>query len=80
MAAAGRTMGVIDATPVDHSLRGRGESYAWESERAAMANYLAARPHLTANQAFRVLRRHPRFWRRPRLSLSGTDPATGPGV
>ena len=80
VAAAGGTMGVIDATPVDHSLRGRGEAYAWEHERAAMSDYLAGRPHLSAGQAFRVLRRYPRFWPQRRPARLGTDPVTGFGV
>ena len=58
---AGATMGVIDATPLDHSLRGRGEAYAWEKERQAMADYLSRRPHLHGREAFTVLQRYPRF-------------------
>ena len=80
VAAAGGTMGLIDATPVDHSLRGRGEACAWERERAAMSDYLAERPHLSADQAFRVLRRFPRFGPQRRPARLGTDPATGFGV
>jgi hypothetical protein len=58
---AGAAMGVIDATPVDHSLRGRSEAYSWERERQAMSHYLARRPYLDASEAFRVLRRYPRW-------------------
>ena len=58
---AGATLGVIDATPVDHSLRRRGETYTWEDERQAMSDYLARRPDLNAREAFRVLERFPRW-------------------
>jgi hypothetical protein len=78
--AARATMGVIDATPVDHSLRGRGEAYGWQRELTAMSDYLAERPHLSARQAFRVLRRYPRFWPQRRPARPGADPATGFGV
>lgn len=58
---AGAAMGVIDATPVDHSLRERGESYSWQGERQAMSDFLAQRPYLDAREAFQVLRRYPRW-------------------
>ena len=58
---AGAAMGVIDATPVDHSLRGRGEAYAWQAELRTMSDYLSRQPHLQGRQAFTVLQRYPRW-------------------
>lgn len=58
---AGATMGIVDATPVDHSLRARGEAYSWQGERQVMSEYLARRPHLDAQEAFRMLQRYPRW-------------------
>ena len=57
----GARMGVIDATPVDHSLRSRGEAYAWRRELEVMGGFLAQRPHLRKEQAFQVLQRHARW-------------------
>jgi hypothetical protein len=61
VSAAGGKMGVIDATPVDHSLRGRGAAYSSDAEIQTMAEYLAERAHLRASEAFRTLRRYYRW-------------------
>jgi hypothetical protein len=58
---AGARMGVIDATPVDHSLRSRGEAYGWRRELEVMGSFLARRPHLSKEQAFQVLQRYARW-------------------
>jgi hypothetical protein len=63
VAAAGGALGVIDATPVDHSLRGRGEAYSSDQELLTMAGYLAEHPHLLSHEAFQVIEHYPR-WRR----------------
>ena len=59
VAAVGGAMGVIDAAPVDHSLRGRGEAYSSDRELQTMASYLAERPHLRSSEAFQVLQAYP---------------------
>ena len=59
----GLAMGIVDALPVDHSLRAQAAAYDKSGEQAAMARYLAATPHLSMAEAFTVVRRYPR--RRP---------------
>ncbi len=60
---AGLSMGIIDATPVDHSFRGQATTYDRTREEAAMHAYLSRTPHLTMGEAFTVLKRHPAGWR-----------------
>ena len=60
---AGLTMGIIDALPVDHSLRGQATTYDRAKEEAAMHAFLAKTPHLPMPDAFTVLKRHPASWR-----------------
>jgi len=55
----GLTMGIVDAVPVDHSLRPQAATYDKERQNAAMARYLAATPHLSMREAFTVLKRYP---------------------
>jgi len=59
----GLAMGIVDALPVDHSLRAQAAAYDKSGEQAAMTRYLAATPHLSMAEAFTVVRRYPR--RRP---------------
>jgi len=54
----GLTMGIVDAVPVDHSLRPQAATYDKERQNAAMARYLAATPHLSMREAFTVLKRY----------------------
>jgi len=56
----GLAMGIVDALPVDHSLRAQAAAYDKSGEDAAMARYLAATPHLSMEEAFTVIRRYPR--------------------
>lgn len=45
-------MGIIDAVPVAHNLRKPVAYYDYETNRKAMARYLAERAHLTKKDAF----------------------------
>lgn len=53
--AAGLRIGIIDATPVDHSLRPQATAYDARITHDAMLRLFAAQPHLTKQQAFTVL-------------------------
>jgi hypothetical protein len=48
-------MGIIDATPVDHSLRKPVENYQYQRANKSMTDYLSQNPHLSKVEAFRVL-------------------------
>jgi hypothetical protein len=61
VAAAGKTMGIIDATPIDHSLRSRNNAYSYNRELENMAKYLAERAHLRQSEAFCILRQVSRW-------------------
>lgn len=50
----GLRMGIVDATPVDHSLRKPVANYSYIEARAAMDRYLSERQHLTSDEAFHV--------------------------
>ncbi len=60
---AGLKLGIIDALPVDHSLRGQATTYDRSTEEAAMHAFLARTPHLPMSEAFTVLERYPAAWR-----------------
>jgi hypothetical protein len=53
--AAGRRIGIVDATPVDHSIRDQAAAYDKYGAGAAMAAYLAKHRHLSKPEAFTVL-------------------------
>lgn len=53
--AAGLRLGIVDATPVDHSLRGQASAYSSTEASRAMIAYLARTPHLQKQDAFTVL-------------------------
>jgi len=53
--AAGLRLGIVDATPVDHSLRGQASAYSSTAASRAMAAYLERTPHLKKHDAFTVL-------------------------
>jgi GT2 family glycosyltransferase/glycosyltransferase involved in cell wall biosynthesis len=55
----GRAMGIIDAFPVDHSVRGSGVNYNPAEAASAMGRMLAERAHLPLDACQRVLRRYP---------------------
>jgi hypothetical protein len=52
---AGRRMGIVDATPVGHTLRKPAAHYSHREHLRAMKAFLAARPHLTRDEAFTIL-------------------------
>lgn len=49
-------IGIIDATPVDHSLRDQATAYSSSDAALAMQTYLGRRKHLTKQQAFSIIR------------------------
>lgn len=53
--SAGLTVGIIDATPVDHSIRGQAVAYSTQTAGRAMQAYLAGKKYLSKQQAFTVL-------------------------
>jgi hypothetical protein len=52
---AGLRLGVVDATPVSHRLRGQAALYSGRESLEAMASYLADRPHLGRAEAFTIV-------------------------
>jgi glycosyltransferase involved in cell wall biosynthesis len=52
---AGLTMGIIDAVPVDHSLRPPLANYSWDAADAARTEILARNDHVSLDNCFRVL-------------------------
>ena len=61
----GMRMGIIDAVPVDHSLRKSVEHYSWESADEGRRALLGSRPHLPLEECFRVHRVIPMTPRAP---------------
>ncbi len=55
---AGAKMGIIDATPVDHSLRDQASAYSSRAAAEQMRDYLARNEHLSKQQAFSVIATH----------------------
>jgi glycosyltransferase involved in cell wall biosynthesis len=53
--AAGLTMGIIDAVPVDHSLRPPVANYSWDEADEARTRILAGNDHVPLEDCFRVL-------------------------
>ena len=51
----GRTEGIVDAVPMDHSIRKPVENYEWADAVADRERYLASHPHLPLEECFRVL-------------------------
>jgi hypothetical protein len=66
----GLRMGVVDAVPVEHSLRPQAAAYSKQAQDAAMHRFLAVTPHLPMSEAFTVLagRRRPPERGRPPTS------------
>ncbi len=48
-------MGIIDATPVDHSLRKPVEHYSWNDANESRSVFFAATPHHSYEECFHVL-------------------------
>lgn len=61
MSNHGLKMGIIDATPIDHSLRAQGVTYDKQAEWEVMHAYLAETPHLSFKEALTVVRKYPRY-------------------
>ena len=57
MRSHGLAVGIIDAVPVDHSLRPQAQTYRKQEEEKAMNTYLATRPHIPMALAFKVIRK-----------------------
>jgi glycosyltransferase involved in cell wall biosynthesis/TolA-binding protein len=51
----GLRMGVIDAVPVDHSLRRPVKNYNYDAANKSQEAYLSRNPHLSRDEAFRIL-------------------------
>jgi GT2 family glycosyltransferase/glycosyltransferase involved in cell wall biosynthesis len=70
----GHRMGIIDAFPVDHSLRPPHSQYNFSDAEAACRRLLAARAHLPLNECQQVLARLPaRFPKTPGPEASLTE-------
>ncbi|MFA6055766.1 MAG: glycosyltransferase [Thermodesulfovibrionales bacterium] len=55
MEKMGMRMGIIDATPVEHSMRKPVINYKYDEANKSMQNYLSRNPHLSKGEAFRIL-------------------------
>ena len=55
LAQRGQKMGIIDATPVDHSLRKPVANYSWAEANNQRKSLLLKRDHYPLDQCFRVL-------------------------
>ena len=55
----GLRIGIIDGTPVDHSLRRPMHNYHFEDAKQAMEAYLSVNPHLSRDEAFRIVESYP---------------------
>jgi glycosyltransferase involved in cell wall biosynthesis len=51
----GGSEGIVDAVPVDHSIREPVAHYQWSDANADRERYLARQPHLPYDECFRVL-------------------------
>jgi len=51
----GMRMGIIDATPIDHSMREPVINYNYDEANKSMQNYLSRNPHLSKGEAFRII-------------------------
>lgn len=54
LGAAGLRLGIVDATPVQHTLRKPVSGYSYADANQQQAEFLAARPHVTKAEAFRI--------------------------
>ena len=51
----GCRMGIIDATPVEHSMRKPVDNYEYDDSVQTMEKFISQRPHLSLLEAFRIL-------------------------
>ncbi|MFM2057393.1 MAG: hypothetical protein RLY71_1778 [Pseudomonadota bacterium] len=79
MERAGLAMGIIDRTPVDHSLRPQSNTSSAAAELAVMRRYLAGRPHMAQPSATAGLARIWRMSALPVLPLSARRAGPPPG-
>lgn len=54
----GLRMGIVDATPIDHSYRAQAATYSRDANREVAERYLAVNAHLSRDEAMTVLRRY----------------------
>jgi len=52
---AGLKVGVVDATPVAHSLRKPVAEYSWAVANEQQQNFLRVRPHFSKHDAFFIV-------------------------
>jgi GT2 family glycosyltransferase len=52
---AGLKMGIVDAVPVDHSIRKPVKNYEYSEANISMQKYLSKNPHLSKDEAFVIL-------------------------
>jgi hypothetical protein len=50
-----KRMGIVDATPVEHSMRKPATHYSYNKAKNTMEQYLSKTPHLSKGEAFRIL-------------------------
>lgn len=51
---SGKQEGIVDAVPMDHSIRAPVAHYQWSDANAARDRYLAGHPHFSYEECFRV--------------------------
>ena len=51
----GKSQGIIDAVPMDHSIRKPVAHYEWSDANADRERYLASQPHIPLEECVRVL-------------------------
>ena len=51
----GLSQGIVDAVPIDHSIRKPVANYEWSDANADRERYLASQPHLPLEECIRVL-------------------------
>lgn len=60
LSARGKRLGIIDALPIDHSIRGIAVSYGPDAARNDMRKFLKDRAHLSPEESMQTIRRHVR--------------------
>jgi len=58
VSASEKTMGIIDATPVQHSLRPQGAAYSTAKESVLMNEYLSTKQHLNFREACTIVKNY----------------------
>lgn len=51
----GLRMGIVDAAPVEHSMRAPVRNYSYEDADRSQSEYMSKNPHLSKHEAFRIL-------------------------